>query len=104
MQITVHLLAFGEDVPIPTRIVDIPDSEIAPLYNDPDEDRRHLLERAFYYGQNDFQNKPIRSVSCGDVIELLDGSLHKVLGIGFETLPDGTDLNTLPRGVRASIC
>ena len=63
-----------------------------------------FLEMVFYYGQNDFQPKPIRSVSCGDVVVLPDGSLHKVLGAGFESLPAGTDINSLPRGVRASIC
>lgn len=106
MQITVHLLAFNEDVPIPRRIVDLPAKEVIKIQPGRlnEEAVGHLLDLAFYYGQNDFQNKPVRSVSCGDVIELPDGSLHKVLGVGFERLPDGTDLNTLPRGARASLC
>lgn len=105
MQITVHLLAFGEDVPAPVRLVDLPPVQAADLASSEHEaDRDSLLELIFMNGQNDFQPKPIRSVSCGDVVELPDGSLHKILGAGWEALPNGTDLNTLPRGARASIC
>lgn len=94
MKITAYLLAFGTDVPIPERIIEVPDDT-------PDDG---LLEAAFYYGQNDFQPQPVRSLSCGDVVKLPDGSLHKVLGVGWEALPEGTNLADLPRGPRASIC
>jgi len=104
MKITVYMLAFNEEVSIPMRIVEVPDHEVKNLYEDPDEDRLHLLERVFFYGQNDFQPQPIRSVSTGDVIKLSGGSMHKVLGAGFEHLPAGTDLNTLPRGYEAARC
>jgi len=97
MQITVYLLAFGTEVPAPVRVVDLDRLEGKPT-------NEELLDLAFYYGQNDFQPKPIRSVSVGDVVKLPDGSLHKVLGAGFESLPAGTDINTLPRGREASLC
>jgi len=101
MQITVYLLAFGEKTPVPARIVDIPNN-IQGAGDEPTNEE--LLESVYFYGQNDFQPKPIRSVSCGDVIELPDGSLHKVLGAGFESLPQGTNINTLPRGYEAARC
>jgi len=96
MQITVHLLAFNEDTPIPVRIVDVPEDKSG-------GDSHHLLDMAFYFGQNDFQPKPVRSVSVGDVVELPNGELHRVLGVGFERLPEGVDLNSLERGWRASL-
>jgi len=104
MEITAYMLAFGDETPIPTRTITIPDHDVCPDHDDPDEDALgRLLELAFYYGQNDFQPLPIRSLSVGDVVELNDGSLHRVLGIGWESLPAGTDINTLERGVRASL-
>lgn len=106
LTITVFLLSFNNETPIPTREVDIPSEEVAKIHPGrfTEEARGSLLELVFYYGQNDFQPKPIRSVSCGDVIKLPDGSLHKVLGVGFEALPLDTDINTLPRGSRATLC
>ena len=92
MQITVHLLAFGTDVPIPTRLVDLPEDMVGES-----DQPGHLLDLTFYFGQNDFQPKPVRSVSVGDVIELPDGALHRVLGIGFESLGD-RELSSLERG------
>ena len=97
MKITVFLLAFGIEVPIPERIVDLDGLE-------GEQSNEELLDLTFYYGQNDFQPQPQRSVSVGDVIKLPDGSLHKVLGSGFEALPAGTDINTLPRGRDAVFC
>ena len=98
MQITVHLLAFGEENPIPTRLVDITDAQLAES-----DHPGHVLDLAFQFGQNDFQPKPVRSVSVGDVIELPDGRLHRVRGIGFEALPEGVELGSLERGWRASM-
>lgn len=101
MQITVHLLAFGNDVPIPTRIVDIPEG--FPVCETPEQAIAAALDRVYYYGQNDFQPKPCRSVSVGDVIEFPAGDLHRVLGFGFERLPEGVDLSTLERGIACSL-
>jgi hypothetical protein len=61
-----------------------------------------ILERAFYYGQNDFQPIPNRySVSVGDVIEIPSsmaflGRRHfRVLGAGFQELEIGADPEAL---------
>ena len=102
MQITVHMLAFGDIVPAPVRIVDIPEDGF-PLCETPEQALAAALDKVYYLGQNDFQPKPIRSVSVGDVIELPDGSLHRVRGMGFEALPAGTDISTLERGLACSI-
>ena len=104
MKITAYMLAFDTETPIPTRTITIPDEEVnngfSGLFR---EDEHRLLELAYYYGQNDFQPLPVRSLSVGDVVKLNDGSLHRVLGIGWESLPAGTDINTLERGARASL-
>lgn len=89
-QIAVYLMAFGDIVPIPERVVDVPEADF--------ESESSLLNSVYYHGQNDFQPKPVRSVSVGDVIKLPDGSLHRVRGVGFEALPAGTDIHTLERG------
>jgi hypothetical protein len=109
MQVTVYMLAFGDIVPVPERIVDIPDEKFVDLCVEAHSTMvpatiESLLDLAYYYGQNDFQPKPIRSVSVGDVIKLPSGALHKVLNVGFEALPAGTNINTLPRGRDASFC
>jgi hypothetical protein len=104
MNVTAYLLAFGTEVPIPERIIEVPDHEVCPDEHDETIDHgARLLELVFYYGQNDFQPKPIRSLSCGDVVEMPDGSLHRVLGVGWEHLPEGTDVTMLERGVEASL-
>jgi len=91
MQVKVHMLAFGDGA---IRMVDIPFED---LPGDPrsGDHLDRLLDAAFYYGQNDFQPQPLPSVSVGDVIELDNGSLHRVEGVGFKLLPDNTDLSTL---------
>ena len=96
MKITAYLLAFGTETPIPTRTITVPSEEAS-------DDPNQLLESVFYYGQNDFQPQPVRSLSVGDVVKLPDGSLHRVLGIGWEHLPEGTDIDTLERGFAASL-
>jgi hypothetical protein len=105
MKLTAYMLAFGDDTLIPERTITIPDHETVGLRarKGSDEALAHLLELAFYYGQNDFQPMPIRSLSVGDVVKLNDGSLHRVLGLGWEALPAGTDINTLERGIHASL-
>ena len=93
MQITVHLLAFTEDGPIPTRTVDLPPEA-------KDASAEELLDLVFKFGQNMFQSKPVRSVSVGDVIDL-DQGLFLVQGVGFKKLNPFTDIETLPRGAAA---
>ena len=73
MKYTVHMIAFYEQ-PV-DRTVTVPDEEITP-------DTDHLLERIFYYGQNDFQPQNCYSVSVGDVVALND-DLHMVAPCGF---------------------
>ena len=104
MQIITYLLAFGEDIPIPERKIDVPFERVPGGWDQDENCREELLEAVFYYGQNDFQPRPIRSLSCGDVVKLPDNSLHRVRGVGWEHLPPDTDIGTLPRGVRAAFC
>jgi hypothetical protein len=79
MKFNVHMLAFkghgGKDFGI--RVVDVPDDKLTGTLED--------LEAIFHYGQNDFQNKPLPSVSVGDVVEL-DGEYHIVKGSGWKKL------------------
>jgi len=99
MQIKVHMLAFNDDNPSPVRVVDVPQED----YNNVTghSDPWMLADVVYCYGQNDFQARPIRSVSVGDVIEFPDGRLLRVRGVGFEVLPEGTDLAKLERGTAA---
>jgi len=69
------LLAFVEkpqdrfvEIPDDKRIDDLPIAE--------------ALELVFRYGQNDFQPKPMPSVSAGDAI-YFKGSVYYVAGVGF---------------------
>jgi hypothetical protein len=77
MKIEVEMLAF-EDGRV--REVDIPDTEWAEA-----KDVEQQLGLIFQYGQNDFQPKPMCSVSVGDVVSL-DGKKYKVAGIGWVEL------------------
>lgn len=95
MILTAHMLAYADGR---IREIDIPDSEIGAHWETEQEARMGLLELAFYYGQNDFQPRPIPSLSVGDVVALPDGSLHRVRGVGWEHLPEGTSIETLERG------
>lgn len=49
----------------------------------------HILGPIYHYGQNDFQAKPIRSVSVGDIIRLPGGDRWVVKGVGFAKVPAG---------------
>lgn len=61
------------------RNIEIPDDEVS-------EDEMELLERVFYYGQNDFQPvKNTYSLSVGDIV-VLNNRLWLVKGIGWELL------------------
>lgn len=76
----VKLLGLGDDGS-QSRSVDVPMDKVALLHHVSD-----LLEEIFYFGQNDFQPKPIRSVSVGDVAFLPNGEKWLVLGAGWKKL------------------
>ena len=66
------------------REVDVPVAEVETC-----KDIEEELELVFRYGQNDFQTKPIRSVSVDDVIRINVGGntqLWAVVGCGFVNL------------------
>lgn len=44
------------------------------------------LDNVYHFGQNDFQPRKMRSVSCGDVIRL-NGKRHMVWRFGFKEIP-----------------
>ena len=76
MQVKVLMLAFEDDGVV--RMVEVPDSDL-PLHIqgvDPHFFENHVLEKVFYYGQNDFAVGPEKnttcSVSAGDVVEFED--------------------------------
>ncbi len=77
MTIQVEMLAFGDGQ---LRTVEIPDAEAAGC------DTEGLLELVFYYGQNDFQPRPMPSVSVGDVARLPDGRRFECAGFGWEEI------------------
>jgi len=82
--------------PVKIRPILIPQDEVREPWRERAELRLHLLSKSFYYGQNDFQPRSDRySVSVGDVIELPDGSRHRVLGAGFAELEPGEDPTAL---------
>src|SRR5262249_14980762 len=94
----VYMLAFCDgDV----REVDIPDAEL-PAAGAPGADHA-TLDLIFKYGQNDFQPRPLPSVSVGDVVELPDGRLYVVKPFGFQLMtPAALDgYRALPRRDRA---
>lgn len=75
----VMLLAFGEGQ---LRPVNVPDEVIAGR----EKDTAFVLEKVFYFGQNDFQPLPDRySVSVGDVA-LLNGQFWVVRPMGWAEL------------------
>lgn len=94
-------------------IHDGPETKVRPIEIPQDEipmgtSRDAILERAFFYGQNDFQPREgFCSVSCGDVIEITvtlasgpsRSSFYRVVGCGFETV-DADALKV--RGMAAS--
>ena len=77
------------------RIVDVPEEEIA------GKDEEGVLDKIFYYGQNDFQSRPFPSVSVGDVIEK-GNKYFMVRGAGFaEMTKEEFDKIDGPLGFRA---
>lgn len=71
------------------REIEIPDNEIDRPSSGPwtEAQEERLLERAFYYGQNDFQPKPFPSLSVGDIVQLPDGELMRCLPVGWAPIP-----------------
>jgi len=79
------------------RQVDVPDREV-----DAAGTVEAVLERVFYYGQNDFQPLPLPSVSVGDVVRVpmlslpphtlavqVIGKRYIVMPFGYEVLAEG---------------
>lgn len=91
----VELLAF-DDLER-TRKVDVPLEELKGC-----EDDLQILNVIYRLGQNDFQPRPMPSVSAGDVINLR-GSLYLVASIGFEKIDEDflKEYKKLPRRDRS---
>ena len=79
MRFYVRLEAFQNGKPRP---VDVPDKRFNAALNDEEK-----LELIYLYGQNDRQRvEGCSSVSCGDVIEYLNGAEYEVGSFGFKFL------------------
>jgi hypothetical protein len=79
--VTAHMLAgMGGDAERPTRTIELPAGEFDAGLDDLD-----VAALAYKYGQNDFQSRPVRSVSMGDVLECL-GQFFLVVAFGFRRL------------------
>lgn len=95
MIVQAYQTAFHRTGPVKIRPIDIPNEELLE-FESVEQMTQLTLNRAFYYGQNDFQ--PVSgcySVSVGDVLKLPNGSLHRVLGSGFKQLEEGEDPTAL---------
>ena len=66
-----------------TRTVDIPNAEIAECMN-----VQQILDKVWYYGQNDFQRKPVRSLMVGDIVMLKNETCWQVSNVGFDDISD----------------
>ena len=89
MIVKAYQTAFHREGEVRIRPITIPDEEL-----DGTDDQ--ALDRAWYYGQNDFQPVPeCYSTSVGDVLELPNGRRFRVLGAGFKELEAGEDPTAL---------
>lgn len=79
MKFQVQMLAFQEKGLV--REVDVSDQVLREM----DFTKESLLDKIFYYGQNDFQPLRCRSVSVGDVI-IVHGHLYLVDRTGFKEI------------------
>lgn len=70
------------DSKILIRIVDVPTKDF--LENK--DDIILLLEKIFFYGQNDFQPKKCPSVSSGDIVVVFD-KFYLCKPVGWEEIP-----------------
>ena len=94
MKLNAYMTAFtGRDgEPVTIRAIDIPGEEIPSRVGDwTVADIEAILERAFHWGQNDFQPRRAPSLSPGDVVEIghpiagdEDVTYWRVEGIGFK--------------------
>lgn len=102
---TAYLLAITDEVQL--RSITVPDEEVSNLLAMPGEGDwtpvHYLLDELFRLGQNEFQSRPVRSLSVGDVVDLKEHGLWRVRGIGWEKLPEGTEIDSLERGIAASL-
>src|ERR1039458_9143147 len=87
MLVKVQMLAF-ENREI-TRLVNVPDDEISIHLRgvDPYWFHNYVLERVFFYGQNDFQPQNVCSVSCGDVAEG-EGNYYLCCFVGWQLISE----------------
>ena len=65
------------------RTVDIPNDEMAACNH-----IKQVLEKVWYYGQNDFQRKPVRSLMVGDIVLLKNETCWQVSAFGFDDISD----------------
>lgn len=77
MEYQVHMLAYQPEYCI--RVVSVPEHVVQ------ESSDEEILEKIFYYGQNDFQLQNMCSVSMGDVIEY-EEKLYVVCCIGFRQI------------------
>lgn len=87
MQIQVVLLSTTGEV----RFVDVPDKEVVQISYPvgSEEYKEALCDRAFLWGQNDFQPRPMPSVSVGDVVIVpghFEHEYFRVASVGFDKL------------------
>jgi len=69
------------------RKVDVPLNEIVES-----NDTESILEKIFYYGQNDIQPKPAYSVSVGDII-IYEDEFYHVIPFGFSKVKPNLSRN-----------
>lgn len=79
MIVDVELRAFGDQGAI--RPVELPDHLAG------EEEPARVLPWVWFFGQNDHQPKPYRSVSMGDIIRL-GGRRYIIRAVGFEPVPE----------------
>ena len=84
---TVELHGFGERGRV-LREVDVPMALLDTIPATDDVGLPGALGLIFHFGQNDFQPKPMRSVSVGDIIRA-GTDRFIVKGMGFEQVPAG---------------
>jgi len=90
MIVKAHLAAFRyEGEPVAVREIEIPEEDVRKIIGDNKTSVGtgfDLAELAFKYGQNDFQPRPMRSVSVDDVVEIPLYGRFLVEGVGFSYL------------------
>jgi hypothetical protein len=90
VEVSVQMLAFGQEGEI--RKVQIPHAGGT---------REQVLDRVFRWGQNEFQQQPHPSVSCGDVIRL-GGQDYMVVPFGFVLISEAelAEYKKVPQNLR----